>query len=38
MDSKSEENVRESLPEGVTLISKEESLQSIPGSKRNRGH
>lgn len=37
MDSKSEENVRESLPEGVTLISKEESLQSIPGFKEEQG-
>lgn len=37
MDSKAEVNVRESLPEGLTLISKEESLQSIPGYKEEQG-
>ncbi|MES1041327.1 ABC transporter permease [Peribacillus simplex] len=37
MDSKAEENVRKSLPEGLTLISKEESLQSIPGFKEEQG-
>ncbi|MGE7765159.1 ABC transporter permease [Peribacillus sp. NPDC096540] len=37
MDSKAEENVRESLPEDLTLISKDESLQSIPGFKEEQG-
>ncbi|AOH53148.1 ABC transporter permease [Peribacillus muralis] len=33
MDAKDEETIREALPDGVTLLSKDEMLQSIPGFK-----
>lgn len=37
MDSKAEEAVRKSMSGDVTLISKDESLQSIPGFKEEQG-
>ncbi|KWW22265.1 ABC transporter permease [Peribacillus simplex] len=37
MDAKAEETIRKSLSEGVTLLSKDELLQSIPGFKEEQG-